>query len=84
MTTLVANTFNWIGLDGLANWFKKINASIKQQRQVRQTINELSKLNDKELNDIGLCRGDIWWVANEVYFKSRDEVKTNPNMKGWV
>ena len=64
MTTIVANTFNWIGLDGIANWFKNLNAQIERNRQINQTMKELAKLNDRELNDIGIARGDIWAVAH--------------------
>ncbi len=83
MTTIVANTFNWVGLSGLASWFKKLAAEIERVRRVRSTINELSKLTDRELNDIGLARGDIWAVAHEDadYKRFAD---TNKNLEGWV
>ena len=29
----------------------------------RVTRNALSKLSDRELNDIGLCRGDVEWIG---------------------
>lgn len=32
--------------------------------KARKTIKELSALSDKELNDIGISRGDIWSIAN--------------------
>ena len=83
MTTLVANTFNWVGLSGIANWFKKLAADIERARKVRETIKELSKLNDRELNDIGIARGDIWAIAHEdADFKRFAD--TNDNLKGWV
>lgn len=83
MTTLVANTFNWVGLSGTANWFKKLAADIERARRVRETIKELSKLNDRELNDIGIARGDIWAIAHEdADFKRFAD--TNDNLKGWV
>lgn len=34
-----------------------------EQRRYRRTLNELSALTDRELNDIGLTRGDIEGVA---------------------
>ena len=83
MTTLVANTFNWVGLSGLSSWFKKLAAEIERARRVRSTIKELSKLNDRELNDIGISRGDIWAIANEdTDFKRFAD--TNKNLEGWV
>lgn len=39
----------------------------ERQAKIRATINELSKLTDKELNDIGINRGDIWTIANGVH-----------------
>ena len=44
----------------------------------------MNKLNDKELNDIGIARGDIWAVAHGDTSYKRNEVKENANLKGWV
>ena len=87
MTTLVANTFNWVGLSGLATWFKKLAADMEQARRTKDTIKELSKLTDRELNDIGLARGDIWAVAHGDDSIERLRIKNlneNENLKGWV
>jgi len=83
MTTLVANTFNWVGLSSIANWFKSLSASIERNRQINHTIKELSKLSNRELNDIGISRGDIYWIAHETYIKN-DNIESNRNLKGWV
>lgn len=32
----------------------------------RRTYRELSQLNDKELHDIGICRGDIKRIVKEL------------------
>lgn len=32
-------------------------------RRYRQTVNELSRLSNRELNDLGIARGDIQFVA---------------------
>lgn len=37
--------------------------SYRNWRRYRQTINELSRLSDRELNDLGIHRGDIPFVA---------------------
>ena len=60
----------------LKNFFKKIINSYKYNREVNETIKELQKLTNKELNDIGLARGDIYHVAHESH--------TNKNLRGWV
>ncbi len=41
------------------------NVSLWNDRRI--TRNELSKLSDHELNDIGLSRGDIGKVVGELY-----------------
>ena len=38
--------------DAIANW-----------TEIRETRNQLNRLTDRELSDIGLCRGDIERVA---------------------
>ncbi len=50
----------------------------------RQTIRELNRLTDAELNDIGLGRGDIYSVARGDETLKRSAVDTNTNLKGWV
>jgi len=86
MTTLVANTFEIVGLNGIANWFKNLGAEFKRRRNIRHTINELSRLTTHELNDIGLARGDIWHIAHQSYPKALrgEAVETNRNLRGWV
>jgi len=83
MTTLImaADTF---GLTGLASWFKKINAKLQHQSRVKQTIRELSRLSDRELNDMGIGRGDIYNIANGDPTLKRSDVEANINLKGWV
>lgn len=35
-------------------------------RRYRDTVNELSRLSNRELNDLGISRGDIAAVANRT------------------
>ena len=56
--------------------FKKILTKMSDSRRIRSTIKELNRLSDRELKDIGLHRGMIHTVANQVH--------TNPNLGGWV
>ena len=86
MTTLIL-TADKIGLPGLANWFKKLHAKHKERAMIKRTIKELSRLSDRELNDMGLARGDIWSVAHgDNSFRDRGVygVYTNKNLGGWV
>ena len=86
MTTIVANTFETIGLNGIANWFKNLGAELQRRRNIKHTIKQLSALSNRELNDIGLARGDIWHIAHQSYPKALrgEAVKTNRNLRGWV
>lgn len=54
--------------------YKSYRQGRAAKKLAKQTIKELSKLTDKELNDIGLSRGDIWYVAHNQ----------NDNLRGWV
>ena len=78
-TTMTAGK---IGLPGIANWFKKIIAKYKHHRQAQITIKELSRLSDRELNDMGLARGDIYTVAHGTSDHVRAVI--NKNLEGWV
>ena len=84
MTTIVANTFEIIGLDGIANWFKKLNAELQRRRNIKDTIKQLSALTNHELNDIGVARGDIWHIAHTSFPKGKTVADVNRNLDGWV
>jgi len=81
MTSLIM-TADKIGLPGVANWFKKIIAKYKHRRQAQITIKELSRLGDRELNDMGISRGDIYSIAHGTSDHQRAVV--NKNLEGWV
>ena len=81
MTSLTM-TADKIGLTGMANWFKKLAAKYQQHRLAQTTIRELSRLSDRELNDMGLTRGDIYSVAHGTSDHARAVV--NKNLEGWV
>ena len=55
-------------------YFRSLNQQRLRNKQIRNTIDELSKLKDKDLRDIGLTRGDIYYVA----------YNQNDNLRGWV
>jgi uncharacterized protein YjiS (DUF1127 family) len=74
MTTL-ANSHRGLGLPALRSDAAAANLGLLggivmrlagwmgEQRRYRRTMNELSALTDRELEDIGLSRGDIESVA---------------------
>ena len=75
-------------IEGLLNLLNDLKNGIARRSRIQQTIKELRQLNDYELNDIGISRGDIYAIANgdpdhKKSVKSID-YKTNSNLKGWV
>ena len=44
---------------------KRLFGLTPEQKLARRTIKELSALSDFELNDLGISRSEIYWVANE-------------------
>jgi len=44
---------------------KTITEKLHAWRRYREAVRELSRLNDRELNDIGIRRGDIEFVARQ-------------------
>ena len=81
MTALIM-TADKIGLPGVANWFKKLSNKIQAKRLERKTYLELSRLSNRELNDMGIGRSDIMSISRGTWYDDRAE--TNKNLRGWV
>ena len=70
-------------IDSLKGFFKAIEKTqmaraivhvrkeMMKHKAYRETYNELSKLSNKELADIGIARGEIHSIAMEAYFDNR-------------
>lgn len=52
-----------ISLAGIGNVLVSFVTLVTSWNDLRKTRQELSRLTDRELEDIGLCRSDIEWVA---------------------
>lgn len=52
-----------MAVGGIGNVAARIFSLIGSWQDIRQTRRELSRLSDRELDDIGLCRGDIERIA---------------------
>jgi uncharacterized protein YjiS (DUF1127 family) len=76
---MAADTF---GMNGFAAWLKQLNAKRIERAQIKKTIRELSALSNRELNDMGLTRGDIYSVAHGT--ADIKAVRENANLRGWV
>lgn len=61
--------------------FKVLIEKSNHRANCRRSYKELSNLSTRELNDIGLTRGDIWSVA---YGNKTSDYKTNSNLIGSV
>lgn len=71
-----------------------LKSNIEYNSHVKQTIKELNKLSTHELSDIGIARGDIYYIAHSSYKKpakvtAKDvavevALEPNPNLKGFV
>lgn len=70
----------------LSNFFKKVINNYQMSKAIRQTENELRRLTDAELNDIGIARGDIYSIARQDIDMKQSHLIApfNPNMKGFV
>lgn len=84
MTHYVLAASEWLNFGGVMDFFRNLKRNYELNKNIRATIKELNALTDKELNDIGLTRGDIWSVAHESYLDNQDKVEYNRNLKGWI
>ena len=84
MTALAMRTATWVGLPGVANWFKNLNQKLQARRAEKETFKQLSALSDRELQDMGIGRSDIRSIASGNFYREYDDVEANKNLKGWV
>lgn len=47
--------------------WERLQEQLAEQRKVQKTLDELSRLSDKELRDLGISRSDIWSLATGAY-----------------
>ena len=71
---LTAHNYSTRAIELFIEAYKSYKQGRAAKKLAKQTIKELSRLSDKELRDIGLGRGDIWYVAHNQ----------NENLRGWV
>jgi uncharacterized protein YjiS (DUF1127 family) len=70
----------------LKSFLQKLINDYQTAKAIRQTENELRKLTDKELNDIGIARGDIYSIARQDAGMKQSHLIApfNPNLRGFV
>ena len=84
MTQYVLEVTRWLDVGNFTNFFRDLANKLEHNKQVRKTIKELNKLTDKDLADIGICRGEIYSVATGAWKRDHYEFDTNKNLRGWV
>lgn len=56
----LADVLLWVG-----RLYKRATAAIKESYKLRLAESQLHRMSDRELSDIGLCRGDIFFAVRE-------------------
>jgi len=71
----------------VVRFFDNTLAEMAKRKEQRETFKALQSLSNRELNDIGISRGDIRSVANNTWHdncKRDNTVRSNPNLRGFV
>ena len=85
MAHYVLTASSWIqdAIEGFSDLRRSMKLRAERNASYRNTIKELSKLNDYELNDNGICRGDIRNIARGDRTIVRG-IEVNENLRGSV
>ena len=84
---MTISTLNNYSTNPFSRIARNIAKAYKTNRNIRITTPELSGLSDRELNDLGLARGDIYSIARGDTTRARHlqiAEESNENLKGWV
>ena len=63
MTNLILTASNRLNLGFITDAYMTVLRRIERRTSVKNTIKELNKLSDRELDDMGICRGMIVEIA---------------------
>ncbi len=66
----------------ILNYFKMLSIRLKRASYARRTYRELNNLSNAELKDIGICRGGIRAISEEILHDNY--TTSNRNLEGWV
>ena len=85
MAHYVLTASSWLqdAIEGFSDLRKSMKLRAERKASYKQTYKELSKLTDFELNDIGICRGDIRNIARGDRTIIRG-IEVNENLRGSV
>ena len=68
---MVGTVSSFFDLTFVSEFIRSKAIELKKRSIARKTYNELNKLTDKELKDIGISRGSIRAIAEEVFYDDR-------------
>ena len=85
MTHYVIEASSWIqdAIEGFRDLRRSMKLRAERKASYKRTLKELSRLTDFELNDIGICRGDIRNIARGDRTIKRG-IEVNENLRGSV
>jgi len=85
MAQYVIEESNWIqdAIEGFRDLRRSMKLRAERKASYKRTLKELSRLTDFELNDIGICRGDIKNIARGDRTIVRG-IEVNENLRGSV
>ena len=85
MTHYVLTASSWLqdAMEGFTDLRRAMRLRAERRASYKQTYKELSRLTDFELNDIGICRGDIRNIARGDRTIVRG-IEVNENLRGSV
>lgn len=63
MTNLILTASNWLNLGFITDAYMSLVRTIDRKASIRSTVRELNRLSDRELDDMGICRGMIEDIA---------------------
>jgi uncharacterized protein YjiS (DUF1127 family) len=85
MTHYVLTASSWLqdAIEGFTDLRRAMRLRAERRASYKRTLKELSRLTDFELNDIGICRGDIRNIARGDRTIVRG-IEVNENLRGSV
>jgi len=85
MAHYVLEASNWIqdAIEGYKDLRRSMRLRAERRASYKRTLKELNRLTDFELNDIGICRGDIRNIARGDRTVKRG-IEVNENLRGSV
>tara|TARA_Y100000385_G_C13084296_1_gene635607 strand:- start:1674 stop:1928 length:255 start_codon:yes stop_codon:yes gene_type:complete len=79
---LAAHGYTTQIIEALFDFCRYANDARRERKAIKATEKALMALSTKDLDDIGICRGDIYSIARKQ--DVIDQCVTNKNLRGWV